>query len=113
MKCVAVIPVYNEEKTIREVVERAAKVVDKVIVVDDRSGDNSAEEAREAGAHVIKIQKNKGKANALKEGFKLCSNYDIIVMLDGDLQHLPEEIPALVKCVESEGDLCIGSRFKK
>ncbi|MDI6654323.1 MAG: glycosyltransferase family 2 protein [Candidatus Hydrothermarchaeota archaeon] len=111
MKLAAVIPVYNGEKTIRQVVKAAEKFVDKVIVVDDGSTDESAAEAKKTSAEVIVLQKNRGKAHALKTAFRRCKGYDVIIMLDGDAQHPPEEIPSLIKCIESGNDLCIGSRF--
>lgn len=111
MKIAAVIPVYNEERTIREVVDRTAKFVDKVVVVDDGSRDASAQEAMKTKAEVIVLPKNTGKANALRMGFQHCKDCDVVVMLDGDLQHPPEEIPKLVGCISQGSDLCIGSRF--
>ncbi len=111
MKSVAVIPVYNEAKTIRQVAEAAEKFVNKVIVVDDGSTDESAAEARKTNAEVIVLPKNSGKAQALKTAFSRCKGYDVVIMLDGDAQHPPEEIPSLIKCIESGSDLCIGSRF--
>lgn len=110
MKSVAVIPVYNEAKTIRQVAKATEKFVDKVIVVDDGSTDESAAEARKTNAEVIALPKNSGKAQALKTAFSRCKGYDVVIMLDGDAQHPPEEIPSLIKCIESN-DLCIGSRF--
>jgi glycosyltransferase involved in cell wall biosynthesis len=111
MKAVAVIPAYNESRTIKEVVEGALRYVDRVIVVDDGSTDGTGEKAREAGAQVILQAENRGKAAAMKAGFRESKGFDIIVTLDGDLQHCPDEIPGLVKCIEEGGDLCIGSRF--
>lgn len=111
MRVVAVIPAYNEAKTIEQVVERARQVVDKVIVVDDGSIDKTAEIARAAGAEVVVLKKNMGKAHALKRGLKNCSGYDAVVLLDGDLQHLPEEIPLLLEGLSNGGDLVLGSRF--
>jgi glycosyltransferase involved in cell wall biosynthesis len=111
MKTAAVIPAYNEEKTIKKVVEDTLGYVDKVIVVDDGSRDNTSELARKTEAHVITLDKNVGKAGALKRGFAETHGYDIVVMLDGDLQHCPDEIPRLVECIKEGYDLCIGSRF--
>jgi glycosyltransferase involved in cell wall biosynthesis len=111
MRVAAVIPVYNEEKTIEFLVRRTLKFVDKVVVVDDGSSDASAARARAAGAQVISLGKNTGKANALREGFKAVRDYDVVVTLDGDLQHSPGEIPALLECIQKGNDLCIGSRF--
>jgi glycosyltransferase involved in cell wall biosynthesis len=107
----AVIPAYNEEKTIREVAERAKKFVDHVVVVDDSSVDGTFDEAEKAGIEVIKHEKNMGKAAALKTGFAVLGGYDVVITLDADLQHLPEEIPLLLSGIEDGGDLCIGSRF--
>lgn len=111
MRTAAVIPAYNEEKRIRQVIERTLKFVDKVIVVDDGSTDATAVEAEKTGVKVIRLQKNAGKARALKTGFKHLPECDAVVLLDADLQHVPEEIPRLLKAVEKGSDLCIGSRF--
>ncbi len=111
MRIAAVIPVYNEEKTIAFLVRRAMSYVDKVVVVDDGSTDASAARAKEAGAHVVSLGRNTGKANALRQGFKEVQGYDVVVTLDGDMQHSPEEIPDLVECIRRGSDLCIGSRF--
>jgi|Deesub1362B_J571_1020462.scaffolds.fasta_scaffold01471_7 glycosyltransferase involved in cell wall biosynthesis len=111
MRVAAVIPVYNEEKTIEFLVKRTLKFVDKVVVVDDGSSDASAARARAAGAQVISLGKNTGKANALRQGFKEVQGYDVVVTLDGDLQHSPSEIPGLIECIRRGSDLCIGSRF--
>jgi glycosyltransferase involved in cell wall biosynthesis len=105
-----IIPAYNSEKTIANVVRRAANFVDKVLVVDDGSVDNTAAEARKAGAKVILHSVNKGKAGAIRTGLK--NSKGIVVMLDSDLQHLPEEIPKVIDPIISGGaDLSIGSRF--
>ncbi len=111
MRAAAVIPAYNEARAIGQVVGRARKFVDKVIVVDDGSMDKTAEIARAAGAEVFVLKKNMGKARAIKEGLKECRGYDAIVLLDGDLQHLPEEIPLLLSCLGDGSDLVLGSRF--
>lgn len=107
----AVIPAYNEEKTIREVAERTKKFVNYVIVVDDCSTDGTFDEARKAGVEVIKHEKNMGKAQALKTGFASLGDCDVVLTLDADLQHLPEEIPKLLGGIEDGADLCIGTRF--
>lgn len=107
----AVIPAYNEAKTIRELAERAKKFVDHVVVVDDGSTDETFSEAKKAGVEVIKHEKNRGKAAALKTGFARVGDYDVVVMVDADLQHLPEEIPLLLNGIGGGCDLCIGSRF--
>lgn len=113
MRAIAVIPAYNEEKTIRRVVERTLKHVDEVIVVDDGSTDATAAEAEKAGlgVRVIRLQRNSGKAEALRTGFRHLPDCEVVVLLDADLQHLPEEIPRFLEAMRNGDDLCIGSRF--
>ena len=108
---VAVIPAYCEEKTIKEVVLRTQNFVDRVIVVDDCATDRTFEEASGTSAEVIRHEKNMGKAQALKTGFANLGECDVVITLDGDLQHLPEEIPNLIAGIKEGADLCIGSRF--
>lgn len=112
---VAVIPAYNAAKTIGQLVRRSKKFVDKVIVVDDGSMDETAKVAKSAGASVVvRIGKNAGKAGAIRRGVAeaLKKKVDTLVLLDADLQHLPEEIPRLVRPVALDKcDICIGSRF--
>ncbi len=107
----AVIPAYNEEKFIGEVVEKAKKFVDEVIVVDDCSTDRTAEVAMQSGAKVIRNEKNLGKAKAIKKGLEEARG-EIIVMLDADMQHDPEDIPKLVEpLLNYNADVVLGSRF--
>jgi len=107
------IPAYNEELAIGSVVLNARKYVDYVVVVDDGSTDKTAEIAEFAGAEVIRHEKNEGKGVALKTAFnrakELC--VDVLVCLDGDGQHNPDDIPRLVNAVVSGVDVVIGSRF--
>ena len=114
MRVVAVIPAYNEELTIGSMILKAKRHVDRVIVVDDGSGDATAEVAELAGAEVIRLKKNYGKAHALMRGFERARDLNprAVVMLDADGQHDPEEIPLIVAPVlKGEADLLIGSRF--
>ncbi|MFQ5976036.1 MAG: glycosyltransferase family 2 protein [Candidatus Hydrothermarchaeales archaeon] len=113
MKSVVIIPAFNEAETIGEVVKESTILVDRVIVVDDGSKDDTADEASRNGAEVIRIDINSGKANALRQGFQNCDGYDVVLIMDGDLQHSPKEIPLLIRCIENGADLCIGSRFLK
>jgi len=113
-KVFCVSPAYNEEKTVAKVVEGALKNTDGIIVVDDGSIDNTYKEANKAGATVVQHNKNMGKGIALKTGFKkaLEMDADIIVVLDADGQHNPEEIPKLLKTMNRENsDVVVGSRF--
>jgi glycosyltransferase involved in cell wall biosynthesis len=110
----AVIPAYNEGLVIGSVVLQAKKHADRVIVVDDGSLDRTAETARLAGADVIRFEENGGKAKAMMAGFSRARElgYDVVVMLDGDGQHNPDEIPAVAAPVlAGVADLVIGSRF--
>ena len=115
MITVACIPAYNEVKNIGKIVQECLKYVDKVIVCDDGSTDNTSKEAEFAGAFVVRHEKNHGKGAALKSLFKTAkfSNADIIVTIDADGQFLTEEIPKLVKPIlNNKYDLVIGNRFK-
>ena len=111
---VAVVPAYNEEIAIGSVVLGALSSVDEVIVVDDCSRDRTYELAKRAGARVIRMPENGGKAKALITGLREAerSGCQVAVMLDGDGQHRVEDIEAVVQPVlDGEADLVIGSRF--
>jgi glycosyltransferase involved in cell wall biosynthesis len=113
-KIIAVIPAYNEEGFIGKVVSGARRYVDEVIVVDDGSTDDTAGVARVAGARVIKHKTNQGAGKATKTAFAAAkrSRADIVVSLDGDAQHNPDEIPRLLAPIlNNKADLVIGSRF--
>ena len=90
MKFLSIIPAYNEENTIKRVVEGVGNYSD-VVVVDDGSIDETSSLAKEAGAIVIKHFRNKGKGAAIKTGvdYALENGYDILLLLDGDGQHDP------------------------
>jgi len=111
---IACIPAYNEEKTIAKVIIKTQKYVDKVIVCDDGSKDMTSEIAERLGAIVIKHERNIGKGEALRNLFKKAIelNADIVITLDGDGQHDPDEIPSLINTLKEEkADIIIGSRF--
>jgi glycosyltransferase involved in cell wall biosynthesis len=111
---IACIPAYNEGPNIKKIIENVAKFVDKVIVCDDGSNDNTVLEAENAGAYVIKSQKNKGKGAALQELFKFAksSNVDIMITIDADGQFVADEIPLLLKpIIEEKSDIVVGYRF--
>ena len=110
----AAIPCFNEERCIGSVVVKARKYVDKVIVIDDGSTDATSEVAAAAGAEVYQHGQNRGYGaairSALEKGRQLGA--DILVILDGDGQHDPKDIPNLVKpLLSDEADIVIGSRF--
>jgi glycosyltransferase involved in cell wall biosynthesis len=109
-----IIPAFNEEVAIGSVVLGAKQFSDQVIVIDDGSTDRTARMAELAGAKVISLEKNSGKAHALMYGLKLPENddCDVIVVMDGDGQHRSEDIISVIAPVlEREADLVIGSRY--
>ncbi|MEE9340822.1 MAG: glycosyltransferase family 2 protein [Thermoplasmata archaeon] len=108
------IPAYNEETAIGSVVLKALKHADEVVVVDDGSSDRTAEIARLAGAHVIEHTKNLGYGAAIASCLECAreSSVDSLVILDGDGQHDPTQIPdVLAPVLNEEADISIGSRF--
>ena len=110
----AVLPAYNEELVIGSVVLRTKQYVDRVIVVDDGSSDRTAEVARLAGADVLRLDHNTGKAYALLLGLRHArkTGCKVAVMLDADGQHDPSEIQRVAGLVSvGKADLVIGSRF--
>ena len=106
----AIIPAYNEENTVGEVVSNALPHVDEVVVIDDGSTDDTAIVARIAGAKVVQNEGNRGVLVSLTRGFRT-AKADILVTLDADGQHDPEEIPAMVEPIlEDRADLVLGRR---
>jgi glycosyltransferase involved in cell wall biosynthesis len=111
---VAVIPAYKEELTIASVVILAKKHVDKVIVVDDGSPDRTSEIADAAGAMVLRMEKNGGKAKALAAGLAMAKELrpEVTVMIDADGQMDPDEMAnVMTPVLHGNADLVIGSRF--
>ena len=108
------IPVFNESSFIENIVKESLEHVDKVIVCDDGSTDNTAELATEAGAIVISHKKNEGYGAAITTLFNYAreQNTEIMITLDGDGQHSPSQIPLLIDAIISHNvDVSIGSRF--
>ncbi|MFC7227945.1 glycosyltransferase [Salinirubellus salinus] len=108
------IPAYNEGATIADVVTEAREHADEIVVVDDGSDDGTVETARAAGATVIEHDRNRGYGGALKTAFAEAerAGAEHLVVLDGDGQHDPGDIPQFVDQQEStEADIVIGSRF--
>ena len=111
-KITAVMPAYNEEVSLGSIVLTTKKYVDNIIVVDDGSTDKTVEIAALAGAEVISHPSNKGKGAALKTGFEAARTSEIIITIDSDGQHNPEEIPKLVSpIINGEADVVNGSRY--
>lgn len=114
MKIVCVIPSLNEEETIKNVVTGARQYCDGVIVVNDGSKDETSKEAKKVGAAVFTHIINLGTGAALSTGLKIAlkEEADIIVTMDGDGQHDPDDIPILLgPLTEGKVDVVLGSRF--
>ncbi len=110
----AVIPAFNEAKTISMVIHGVSKYAGEVIVVDDGSSDGTADLAVSAGANVIRIPRNVGKGNALGIGLTTAAlnGSRVVVCLDADGQHNPDDMPRIVAPVlDGRADMVIGSRF--
>lgn len=111
---VACIAAYNEEKTVGKLILELEKYVNKIVVVDDGSKDTTRLIASRLGAQVISHERNLGKGAALKTAFNFVKTLkcDIIVTIDGDGQHDPRDIPALIEpLIRGEVDVVIGSRY--
>ena len=115
-----IIPVYNEERNIENVIEGVEKYCENIIIVDDKSTDNSYEIIKKLQHRyskkiiVLQNDKNSGIGYSVKKGMKkaLELNNDIIIKFDGDNQHLPEDIPKFkTKLIDEQLDLIKGNRF--
>jgi glycosyltransferase involved in cell wall biosynthesis len=109
----ALIPAYNEAATIADVVRGVRRFVSQVLVVDDGSVDGTADEARAAGARVVAHTTNLGKGHAVRTGLSALLSGEIthVILLDGDMQHLPHETPRLLDAARTTGaDVVIGER---
>jgi len=125
MKLAILIPAYNEEKSIGQVLDSLPQKiagVDKIdcIVVNDGSADQTAEIAKNKGAKVISHWFNRGLGGALGTGFEYVKNhdydgksgYDCLITFDADGQHNPLDIETVIKPIlEKKADVCVGSRF--
>jgi len=113
MKIVAVIPAYNEEQTIADVLKRTRPFVSEMIVVNDGSRDRTAEIALQNGAVVVSHLVNRGLGAAIGTGFAAAKKLhaDALITLDADGQHDPVEIPKFVSAIEKGANVVIGSRM--
>ena len=115
-KIIICIPAFNEGKTISDIVNKSKKYANEVIVYDDGSTDDTYEVTKSTGATVIRNPENKGYGVAIRSLFQAAreQDADVMVTLDSDGQHNPDQIPDLVEPILKQGfDLVIGSRFLK
>ncbi len=112
--CAAVIPCLNEAGTIMPLVSALRRYLPSVIVVDDGSMDGTTALAGNAGAVVVSHERNLGKGAALRTGLSqaLKSGFGWAATLDGDGQHVPDHLPAFLRCAEQTGALLVvGNRM--
>jgi len=115
MKICVVIPTYNEAKEIARLVRDIKLLNLDVVVVDDGSRDNTCQIAKDNGAIVLRNQDNEGKGASLIKGFKyaLLRGYDAVITMDGDGQHLPQDLPNFIRLAEhSNSQILIGNRMQ-
>jgi glycosyltransferase involved in cell wall biosynthesis len=111
-----IVPAYNEEKSIASLLlglRRAAPGIERV-VVNDGSSDNTGDVVARLGEKQLRLPCNLGYGLALQTGlqYALASGYDVVVTIDADGQHRPEDVPALLQAmVDEQADMVIGSRF--
>jgi glycosyltransferase involved in cell wall biosynthesis len=110
---VALVPAYQAAESIAVVVRGALRHLARVLVVDDGSTDGTGDRASSAGAEVLRLASNSGKGSALRAGLEeiLASPATHVVFLDGDGQHDPEDLPALLAAAREGDDFVIGSRM--
>jgi glycosyltransferase involved in cell wall biosynthesis len=113
MRVQALIPAFNEAATIARVIGGVSPHVAAICVVDDGSSDGTADAARSAGAEVLRNPGARGKGEAVRAGLARIIEGDCthVLLLDGDLQHLPEEAPLLIDAARRTGaDVVLGQR---
>ncbi len=116
LKCCVIIPTYNNCKTLQEVIEGVLDFTENVIVVNDGSTDSTPEILLKfPQIQKLHLHKNRGKGNALRQGFRQADSldYNFAITIDSDGQHFPEDIPSFIEALENEPNrdvLLIGSR---
>ncbi|HJO02086.1 MAG: glycosyltransferase family 2 protein [Candidatus Woesearchaeota archaeon] len=114
-KIFAVIPAYNEEKQISGVVKKTKKYVNNVVVVDDGSKDKTKDTAKKSKAIVLQHLVNLGKGAALKTGcdYAVKNKADIIIVIDADAQHNPDDIPKFLENLKNDDIILTYRRLNK
>jgi glycosyltransferase involved in cell wall biosynthesis len=115
-KILVMIPAYNEENTIEEVVKGVSELYPDyhIIVINDGSEDLTEERAKKAGAIVVALPFHAGGTTAVLTGYLVALEYgyDYLVKVDGDGQHRPEDIQRVLQpVITGEADICVGSRY--
>jgi glycosyltransferase involved in cell wall biosynthesis len=116
MKICVIIPTYNEANAIANLVRKIKQQELEVVVVDDGSYDNTFRIAEDSGATVLHNPNNEGKGASLIKGFCYASgkDFDAVITMDGDGQHLPSEIPYFIRLAKySNSGIFIGNRMLK
>jgi len=113
-KICVLIPTYNNEKTLKRVIDGVLDYTENIIVINDGSTDSTLQILEKYSITVINLSENKGKGNALKLGFRKAKEigYDYAITIDSDGQHYPDDIPVFVENLlnENEDVLLIGNR---
>lgn len=106
-----VMPAHNEENTIADVIKKASRY-GNIVVIDDASVDSTVLEAKKAGARVIIHKENMGLGSALRTGFDyaLKNKYDVVLTIDSDGQHVPSDIPKFLGKINEGHDFVLGER---
>ena len=116
MKTCVIIPTYNEAKTIAELIKQILQQGLDIVIIDDGSWDNTHRIALENGANVLRNRGNEGKGACLTKGFDyaLSRDFDAVITMDGDGQHLPSDIPYFIRLAQySKSGIFIGNRMPK
>src|SRR5512132_1460280 len=116
MKILVIVPAYNEEEIIGEVIRdlRENFPGGDILIVNDGSKDDTSRVAKDLGANVIDLTYNLGIGGAMQTGFQyaVAGGYDAAIQFDGDGQHRADQIPKiLAPCISGKADLVVGSRF--
>ena len=116
MRRIAIVPALNEETAIAQVINeiRAYDPELEIVVIDDGSPDRTAQVARAAGAHVLRLPFNLGIGGAVQTGFRYAyeNGFELAVRVDGDGQHDPAQLSAVVDpVVRGDADIVVGSRY--